>query len=120
MRRTLFGAGVLGIVTVGPTIAQAAEREGDSQRGKALYDSQCTACHSLDHSRMAPRSGACSVAMLPGSRDSTIQPRCVAHMLCETPNPSTVGSRARSSSSRVRKWATRYPTRKTAPTSLRF
>jgi cytochrome c len=27
---------------------------GDSARGKALYESRCTACHSLDHSRVGP------------------------------------------------------------------
>lgn len=27
---------------------------GDSARGKALYESRCTACHSLDHSRIGP------------------------------------------------------------------
>lgn len=27
---------------------------GDSDRGKALYESRCTACHSLDHSRIGP------------------------------------------------------------------
>jgi cytochrome c len=26
----------------------------DSARGKALYESRCTACHSLDHSRVGP------------------------------------------------------------------
>lgn len=27
---------------------------GDAARGKALYESRCTACHSLDHSRIGP------------------------------------------------------------------
>jgi cytochrome c len=26
----------------------------DAARGKALYESRCTACHSLDHSRIGP------------------------------------------------------------------
>jgi cytochrome c len=28
--------------------------EGDPARGHALYQSRCTACHSLDHSRIGP------------------------------------------------------------------
>jgi len=36
------------------TAAFVAERSGDAERGKALYDSRCTACHSLDHSRIGP------------------------------------------------------------------
>jgi cytochrome c len=27
---------------------------GDADHGKTLYDSRCTACHSLDHSRIGP------------------------------------------------------------------
>ena len=27
---------------------------GDALRGKAIYESRCTACHSLDHSRIGP------------------------------------------------------------------
>jgi cytochrome c len=29
---------------------------GDAMRGQALYESRCTACHSLDHSRIGPAS----------------------------------------------------------------
>ncbi|HEV2270344.1 MAG TPA: c-type cytochrome [Steroidobacteraceae bacterium] len=28
--------------------------KGDAARGQALYESRCTACHSLDHSRIGP------------------------------------------------------------------
>lgn len=31
-----------------------AVRAGDPARGQALYESRCTACHSLDHSRIGP------------------------------------------------------------------
>ena len=55
MRRTArTGRGALCVVAVALTTAHGAEREGDAQRGKALYDSRCTACHSVDHSRIGP------------------------------------------------------------------
>ena len=47
-----MGVGGFCITAVAFTTALGAEREGDAQRGKALYDSRCTACHSLDHSRI--------------------------------------------------------------------
>jgi cytochrome c len=34
--------------------AHGAVNLGNSTRGKALYNSRCTACHSLDHSRIGP------------------------------------------------------------------
>jgi cytochrome c len=49
-----LGVGGLCIPAVALTTALGAEREGDAQRGKALYDSRCTSCHSLDHSRIGP------------------------------------------------------------------
>jgi cytochrome c len=49
-----LGVGGFCITAVALTTALGAEREGDAQRGKALYDSRCTACHSLDHSRIGP------------------------------------------------------------------
>jgi cytochrome c len=36
------------------TVHGSAVVAGDSARGKALYESRCTACHSLDHSRVGP------------------------------------------------------------------
>jgi cytochrome c len=54
MRITRLGVGGFCIAAVALTTALGAEREGDAQRGKALYDSRCTACHSLDHSRIGP------------------------------------------------------------------
>jgi cytochrome c len=36
------------------TTTHAAEVTGDPGRGKAIYESRCTACHSLDHSRIGP------------------------------------------------------------------
>jgi cytochrome c len=54
MRVAALAVGALFIVAVALTTAQGAGREGDAERGKALYDSRCTACHSLDHSRIGP------------------------------------------------------------------
>ncbi len=34
--------------------AHATGMTGDAARGKALYESRCTACHSLDRSRIGP------------------------------------------------------------------
>ena len=34
--------------------AQVVGAPGDASRGKTLYESRCTACHSLDHSRIGP------------------------------------------------------------------
>ena len=42
------------ILAVALTTAQGADRTGDAVKGKALYESRCTACHSLDHSRIGP------------------------------------------------------------------
>jgi cytochrome c len=42
------------ILAAALTAAHGAEREGDAVKGKALYESRCTACHSLDHSRIGP------------------------------------------------------------------
>jgi cytochrome c len=46
--------GTFGILAATLTTAQGAERAGDAVKGKALYESRCTACHSLDHSRIGP------------------------------------------------------------------
>lgn len=53
MKEALFGFLFTGMVGVILT-AHSAAREGDAERGKALYESRCTACHSLDHSRIGP------------------------------------------------------------------
>jgi cytochrome c len=36
------------------TAAHGGSSAGDAARGKELYESRCTACHSLDHSRIGP------------------------------------------------------------------
>ena len=46
--------GTFCILAVALTTAQGADRTGDAVKGKALYESRCTACHSLDHSRIGP------------------------------------------------------------------
>jgi cytochrome c len=48
------GVVIVCVAAVTVTTALGAECEGDAQRGKALYDSRCTSCHSLDHSRIGP------------------------------------------------------------------
>jgi cytochrome c len=47
-------AGTFCILAAALTAAQGAERAGDALKGKVLYESRCTACHSLDHSRIGP------------------------------------------------------------------
>jgi cytochrome c len=42
------------ISAVAFTTARGGSFDADAQRGKALYDSRCTSCHSLDHSRIGP------------------------------------------------------------------
>ena len=42
------------ILAAALTTAQGADRTRDAVKGKALYESRCTACHSLDHSRIGP------------------------------------------------------------------
>jgi cytochrome c len=55
MRRAApCGVAIVCVVALTVTTAFGTEREGDAQRGKALYDSRCTSCHSLDHSRIGP------------------------------------------------------------------
>ena len=46
--------GTFCILAAALTVAHGAERAGDAVKGKALYESRCTACHSLDHSRIGP------------------------------------------------------------------
>src|ERR1700722_13788991 len=46
--------GVLCVVAVALNTVLGAEHEVDAQRGRTLYDSRCTACHSLDYSRIGP------------------------------------------------------------------
>ena len=46
-------AGLLAAVTLATT-AGAAFAGGDPDRGKALYESRCIACHSLDANRVGP------------------------------------------------------------------
>jgi len=54
MRRAPFRVAAFCAITGALTMAHGAVRGGDAQRGEALYDSRCTACHSLDHSRIGP------------------------------------------------------------------
>jgi cytochrome c len=35
-------------------VASGAPLVGDAMHGQAIYESRCTACHSLDHSRIGP------------------------------------------------------------------
>jgi cytochrome c len=37
--------------------AAAAQAEGDAARGKALFESRCIACHSIDSNRVGPALG---------------------------------------------------------------
>ena len=46
--------GTFCILAAALTVAQGADHAGDAVKGKALYESRCTACHSLDHSRIGP------------------------------------------------------------------
>jgi cytochrome c len=54
MRRAPFRVAAVCAITVALTTAHGAVGGGDAQRGESLYDSRCTACHSLDHSRIGP------------------------------------------------------------------
>ena len=54
MRPAPFRVAAFCAITVALTTAHGAVRGVDAQRGGALYDSRCTACHSLDHSRIGP------------------------------------------------------------------
>src|SRR5690349_13824872 len=47
-------AGALCAVLFITTAHSGAVVAGNSARGQALYESRCTACHSLDHSRIGP------------------------------------------------------------------
>jgi cytochrome c len=51
---TQLGAAAFCAVTVALTTSYGAAREGDAERGKEIYGSRCTSCHSLDHSRIGP------------------------------------------------------------------
>jgi cytochrome c len=52
MKRTAAMIGA--ICAVLACVAPRAAPTGDASRGKTLYESRCTACHSLDHSRIGP------------------------------------------------------------------
>jgi cytochrome c len=54
VRRAPFSIAAFCGITVALTAVHGSERGGDAQRGEALYKSRCTACHSLDHSRIGP------------------------------------------------------------------
>ena len=54
MRGSASAVWVFCIIAVAFTTAHGASSDGDSQRGKVLYESRCTSCHSLDHSRIGP------------------------------------------------------------------
>lgn len=54
MRGTVLAASAFCITAVASATAHGASSDGEAQRGKSLYDSRCTACHSLDHSRIGP------------------------------------------------------------------
>jgi cytochrome c len=45
---------LLAVSTARGATAPAGVVKGDPVRGHALYQSRCTACHSLDHSRIGP------------------------------------------------------------------
>jgi cytochrome c len=42
------------IIAVAFTTAHGESSDGDAQRGRAFYESRCTSCHSLNHSRIGP------------------------------------------------------------------
>jgi cytochrome c len=51
----LASAGILAALALGASSAGAGEPAGgDPKHGRALYESRCEACHSLDHSRIGP------------------------------------------------------------------
>jgi cytochrome c len=51
----LASGGTLAALAFGALSAGAGEPvRGDPERGHALYESRCEACHSLDHSRIGP------------------------------------------------------------------
>jgi cytochrome c len=41
-------------VALASTAALGAPLDGNAVQGQAIYESRCTACHSLDHSRIGP------------------------------------------------------------------
>lgn len=45
---------VLAAMTAAGAVSPALAKEGDSTRGKMLYESRCVACHSLDANRVGP------------------------------------------------------------------
>lgn len=49
-----LGVATFCALTVALAASHGAARAGDAERGKALYESRCTSCHSLDHSRIGP------------------------------------------------------------------
>ena len=49
-----WGSAIVGMATCLSLTAPAAGSTGDAARGKSLYESRCTACHSLDQSRIGP------------------------------------------------------------------
>jgi cytochrome c len=51
----MIAAMTLSIAAVSATrMAHAAGDKGDAERGQALYESRCTACHSVDQNRVGP------------------------------------------------------------------
>lgn len=44
----------IGAVTAVGVVSAALAADGDSTRGKMLYESRCVACHSLDANRVGP------------------------------------------------------------------
>jgi cytochrome c len=53
-RTTWFGVATFCAVSVAFATRHGAAHAGDTEKGKALYESRCTSCHSLDHSRIGP------------------------------------------------------------------
>jgi cytochrome c len=45
---------VLAVYSLLSATAHATDVHGDPLHGKAIYESRCMACHSLDHSRIGP------------------------------------------------------------------
>ena len=54
MRRSALARSAAAFLLAG-SAACATAQAADTERGKALYESRCTACHSLDQDRVGPR-----------------------------------------------------------------
>ena len=52
MRRSVSGLSACAFLA---WVASGATQAADPEKGKALYESRCAGCHSLDHDRIGPR-----------------------------------------------------------------